>query len=96
MELFLLSFLRENTPKNFLENSSFLARKFIFFLVPREESKPEENAKHREGVSQMSTFIYKGGGGVQGHIYVDIEVSRFAQKMFRVIKIFLFLATIIP
>ena len=30
----------------FLENSSFLPRKVVFFLVPREEFKTEENPKY--------------------------------------------------
>ena len=43
-----------NQVGRFLENSSFLVRKFIFFLVPREESKTEERPKH----SKDPLYIY--------------------------------------
>ena len=47
---FLVAYVRKNEGKNrakrFLENSSFLVRNADFFLVPREESKTEENPKY--------------------------------------------------
>ena len=55
-----------NQVGRFLENSSFLVRKFIFFLVPREEFKTEENPKYNvyaystfpKFLQQMDIYIY--------------------------------------